>query len=249
MDRDKYSSIGHRQFLFCNPISDEKFNKIINLLELKSDDKVLDIGAGKFEILIRLIEKYNIKGTGIEIFDGYCKLVEQQISDRISTSKIEIVNEDAKEFIKKQNDYKYDHGICTGATHIFGGFINTIDTLKQYVKSGGYLLIGDCYWKKEPSKEYLEVLGADISDYNSHYNNIQLGEELGLIPLWSTVANQDEWDEYECGYTMSVENYCYENPEDADCKEMLQRIRNWRKIYFNMGRDTLGFGLYLFRNQ
>jgi hypothetical protein len=52
----------------------------------------------------------------------------------------------------------------------------------------------------------------------------------------------------ECGYAMSIENYCFENLEDYECKEMLQKIREWRKVYFNMGRDILGFGLYIFRN-
>lgn len=47
---------------------------------------------------------------------------------------------------------------------------------------------------------------------------------------------------------MSIETYCYENLEDADCQEMLQKIKDWRKTYFSIGRDTLGFGLYLFRN-
>jgi hypothetical protein len=30
---------------------------------------------------------------------------------------------------------------------------------------------------------------------------------------------------------------------------MLERIRGWRETYRRWGRDTLGFGLYLFRQR
>lgn len=99
-----------------------------------------------------------------------------------------------------------------------------------------------------PSSDYLNFLGAKESDYNTHYINIKKAEELGLISLWSSVANYDDWDEYECLYSMSIENYCYENKDDPDCDELFKRIREWRQIYFSMGRDILGFGIYLFRN-
>jgi hypothetical protein len=95
----------------------------------------------------------------------------------------------------------------------------------------------------------LEALGgADESECTSHAATVQVGEDLGLIPLWSYVANDDEWDDYEWLYSSSIENYCFENPEDPDREAMLQRIRAWRKTYLTWGRDTLGFGLYLYRN-
>ena len=37
------------------------------------------------------------------------------------------------------------------------------------------------------------------------------------------------------------------NPHDPDAQAMLERIRPWREAYLRWGRDTLGFGLYLFR--
>jgi len=48
---------------------------------------------------------------------------------------------------------------------------------------------------------------------------------------------------------MSMEKYCYENPNDPDCNSMLNKIKSWKRTYLTWGRDTLGFGLYLFQNQ
>ena len=81
-----------------------------------------------------------------------------------------------------------------------------------------------------------------------HTQNIFTAEDYGLIPLWSTVANEDDFDAYEWLYSKSIEDYCYMTPEDPDCPAMLGKIRSWREMYLKWGRDTLGFGLYLFRN-
>jgi len=37
-----------------------------------------------------------------------------------------------------------------------------------------------------------------------------------------------------------------ERPEDPDVPAMLERIRRWRDGYLHWGRETLGFGVYLF---
>ena len=44
-----------------------------------------------------------------------------------------------------------------------------------------------------------------------------------------------------------VERYARNNPDDPDCPAMVTRIRRWRDAYLRWGRDTLGFGLYLFQ--
>lgn len=248
MDRNKFSHIGHSHHKFYNPINETKVERILNFVNLNQLDKVIDVGSGKCEILIRLIEKYNIIGTGIELYEGFVKEAQKNAANRIDDKNLILVNEDAKEFLSKNTDLLFDMGICIGATHALGGFEHTIKELKKCVKNGGYIIIGEGYWKVKPSSEYLNALESDESELNTHYGNIKIAEELGLVSLWSTVASEDDWDEYECLYSMSIENYCYDNPEDRDSQEMLQRIRSWRKTYFSMGRETLGFGLYLFRN-
>lgn len=248
MDRNKFSHIGHSHHKFYNPISNEKMDTILNSVNLKPSDKVIDIGSGKCELLIRLIEKYKIIGTGVELYEGFIKEAQQNAAGRININDLMLINKDAKEVIPNNEDSQYAMGICVGSTHALGGLEATLKGLRKCVKNGGYIIIGEGYWKTKPSSEYLKALDSDESELNSHYGNIKLAEELGLISLWSVTASDDDWDAYECLYSMSIENYCFDNPEDPDCIEMLERIRNWRNTYFSMGRDTLGFGLYLFRN-
>jgi SAM-dependent methyltransferase len=242
MDRNKFSAIAHRNHAFSNPISESKIMKMLEIVSPKATEKVIDIGAGKCELLIRLVENYHVSATAIEIYDG-------SIEEAKRNASIKFVVGNATVAVERCESDGYDIGICIGSTHALGGLEPTLQTLKRLVKKNGYILIGEGYWKQTPSPEYLEALGgADESECRSHEDTVKAGEELGLIPLWSYVANDDDWDDYEWLYSMSVENYCLENPDDPDCDAMLQRIRTWRRTYLKWGRDTLGFGLYLYRN-
>ena len=249
MDRNRFSAIAHRNHAFSNPLSEEKIMKMIRRVSPKPQDKIIDIGAGKCELLIRLVEDYQISATAIELYDGSIEEAKRRASSRIPAGSIEYIVEDANVAVERCEQGQYDIGICIGSTHALGGLESTIQTLKRLVKKNGYILIGEGYWKQTPSAEYLEALGgADESECKSHADTVKAGEDLGLIPLWSYVANEDDWDDYEWLYSSSIENYCLENPDDPDFEAMLERIRTWRQTYLKWGRDTLGFGLYLYRN-
>lgn len=248
MDRNKFSAIAHRDHAFCNPISESKINAMIQLTKLTPDDKAIDIGAGTSELLIRYIEKYNILATAIELYEGSIETARNRANGRISLDRIQFVNEDAKQVMDNYSIPEFRLGVCIGSTHAVGDLAATLQALRKCVHPGGYILVGEGYWKKNPPHEYLQALGAQLEDLKTHHENVKLGEQLGLTPLYSVVASEDDWDAYEGLYASSIENYCYENPNDPDVEAMLTRIRSWRNTYLEWGRDTLGFGLYLFRN-
>jgi len=247
LDRNKFSAIAHRDHAFYNPLSEEKINRVINFLSLNPSDNVIDIGAGKGEFLLRVIEKYHSQGVAIEQYDGFTELLQSNAADRGVVANIEIIQEDAEQAVKTFTQ-QYKVGVCIGSSHSLGGYQQTIESLKNLVVQGGYIIIGELYWRKKPDQEYLEFLGMDEQDLFHHAETIFTAEEYGLIPLWSTVANKDDFDAYEWLYSKSIEDYCFNNPSDIDCPAMLERIRSWRNMYLKHGRDTLGFGLYLYRN-
>ena len=54
----KFTTIAHKNHLYCSPISKEKVDRILEVLNLPPDSSVIDIGCGKAEILLRLVELY-----------------------------------------------------------------------------------------------------------------------------------------------------------------------------------------------
>jgi hypothetical protein len=133
-----------------------------------------------------------------------------------------------------------------GATHAYGSYRGALNALQRAVVPGGRILLGEGYWKREPDPGYLAVLGAKPTDYTDHAGNVSAGIDAGLISLYSCASSDDEWDHYEGLYARAIERHAIAHPDDPDCAEMLTRIRTWRGAYLRWGRDTLGFGLYLF---
>jgi hypothetical protein len=136
--------------------------------------------------------------------------------------------------------------VMLGASGIAGGMAGICRQLKAWTKSGGYVMIGEGYWRQRPSSEYLALLGGPDAQFLDHRGNVQAGVDAGLVPMHATTASPDEWDEYEWKYCRSVERYVREQPDDPDARAMLDRSRRWRDAYLRWGRDTLGFAVYLF---
>lgn len=247
LDRNKFSAIAHINHVFYSPVNPTKIDKVIELLSLTDNDKIIDIGSGIGEILLRIIEKYGSTGIAIEHYGNFAEQLKVNAKNRGVLNNIEVIPQDANLAIKTINQ-EFNVGICIGSSHALGGYHKTIESLSNIVVKGGYIVLGELYWRKKPHAEYLEFLGGDEVDILSHSENIFKAQEYGLIPLSSSVSNEDDWDSYEWLYSKSIEDYCYNNPDDPDCPQMLERIRSWREMYLKWGRETLGFGIYLFRN-
>ena len=74
-----------------------------------------------------------------------------------------------------------------------------------------------------------------------------VGEEEGLVPLYSVASNQDDWDRYETLQWHAAAEYASGNPDDPDVPELVARVAHDREVYLRWGRETLGWALYLFR--
>ncbi|ANE45585.1 methyltransferase [Paenibacillus swuensis] len=247
MDRNRFSQIAHRLHDFHNPVSEDKIERIIRLLPLQAGQTVLDIGAGKAELLFRIVERFGAHGIAIEEHEGSMDDAKRRAFGRIHEEEVTFLREDAKLVLPQLGEHMMDLGICIGSSHALGGLDATLEALNTMVRPGGYVLLGEGYWKKTPDAVYLEALGATEDSMLTHNGNIEAAMKAGMIPLYSLVASEDDWDAYESLYAYSAEQYAFEHPENPDREAMLARIREWQRMYRQWGRDTMGFGLYLMR--
>ena len=104
------------------PISDTKMAKSIEALELRADQRVLDVGCGCGEILIRLCKRYPIQGIGIDSSSEHIAEALRRAKGRVSDSTIRFVEADARSFHVEPDSF--DLAICMGSTHEFEVILN-----------------------------------------------------------------------------------------------------------------------------
>jgi len=90
MDIWKYYDITHKKHSDLNPMSKDKLDKLFLLLDLVPNSRVLDIGCGKGESLIRLAELFNISGIGVDLSPYFSKDCKENINKRVPGSDIKI---------------------------------------------------------------------------------------------------------------------------------------------------------------
>ncbi|WP_379127009.1 SAM-dependent methyltransferase [Paenibacillus sp. sgz500958] len=248
MDHNQFSAIGHSRQKFNNPMSEAKLVHTLSLLQLKPGARVLEIGAGQGELARRLVHMYDTAVDAVENSAYAIEEAHKRTSQQSPESRIHFIEEDAGTYLATVENGTYDAAICIASTHALESMANTLSLFSKAVRPGGSILIGDGYWKKKPDASYLGALGSEENELRHYDTTVLLGERYGLTPLWSTVASEDDWDRFEWNYSLSIEQYCQDHPDDPSVPEMRENIRNWRRTYLTWGRDTLGFGLFLYRN-
>jgi SAM-dependent methyltransferase len=244
MDIWKFYDVTHRYHEVCNPMSGAKLDELIKLLGLDPGSAVLDIACGKGELITRLAEQYEISGIGVDI-SPYCVTdAEQKLKERVPGAQIRILNMDGADYHPNEI---FDLTMCVGASWVYKGHRGTLSALKAMTKPGALVLVGEPFWLKNPDEAYLVAEDLTRDMFGTHHQNILIGQDEGLVPLYTTVSNQDDWDRYETLQWYAAETYARDNPDDPDISEILTRVAQGRKNYLGWGRDTLGWAIYLFR--
>lgn len=167
--------------VFNSPISSEKADRLVQLLELRPGSCALDAGCGTGEFLLRVVAHHEVNGVGVDRDSRCIAAAQANAADRGLASRCEFRAADVS--VMEAGSGAFDPGICIGATHAFGAgdaaYPNTIERLKHFVLAGGYVLIGESYWKQEPPPEYLKLLGDPVGIYRDHAGNISFAEERG----------------------------------------------------------------------
>jgi len=137
--------------------------------------------------------------------------------------------------------------MCIGASWIYKGHRGTLSALKTMTKPDALILVGEPFWLQDPDDAYLDAENLTRDMFGTHYENVLVGEDEGLFPLYTMVSNQDDWDRYETLQWYAAEKYARDNPDDPDVSEILTRVARGRTNYLHWGRDTVGWAMYLFR--
>jgi SAM-dependent methyltransferase len=246
MDMWKFYDITHREHVVCNPASEEALARLVELLRLPPSARVVDIGCGKGEFLIRLAEAYGARGTGVDISPFFIRAAEARLKARAPAANVTFAQMDGADF-RPDTPHSFSLASCIGASWIFGGHAGTLDALVSMVEPGGWVITGEPYWLREPSEDYLAASGATRDAFGTHASNAEAGERRGLDLVYTLVSGQVDWDDYEGLQWYATAEHARAHPDDPDLPELIRRVAKNKEVYLRWGRDTVGWAIYAFR--
>ena len=234
----------------CNsPLSLRRAESLIAALNLSAQDRVLDAGCGTGAFLIEAIDVSGAVGQGLDLDQAALAAARERALRRGVDERCQFQAADLRTDALEAN--AFDAAICLGASHSFAdaerAYPATLEALTKSLRPGGRLLIGEGFWQQPPSEAYRAHLGDPIGIYLNHQGNVDAGVARGLIALHASTSDTQEWDDFEWGHIARAEQQAIAHPNDPDTAARLQSTRRWRDGYLRWGRDTLGFGFYLFQ--
>ncbi len=250
MDPWKFYDITHRDHVICNPTGVAKLETLVRLLDLPRNPRVLDIACGKGELFLRLAETYGgqsgagFRGAAVDISPFCIAELRASASRRVPAAEVELLEMAGADYGAEPGSF--DLACCLGASWVFSGHRGTLRTLREAVRPGGQILVGEPFWIADPSPDYLAWSRMRREEFGTHAENVQAGEAEGLVPLLALVSNGDDWDTYESLQWRAAARHAEANPDDPDLTELLDRVNHSRHEYLTWGRQTLGWALYLF---
>ncbi len=243
MEIFRYFDITHIDHHILNPMNDQKLDELVELLDLPPGSRLLDIGCGKAELLIRACRRWGCRGMGLDLSSPFVAEARKRVDRAGLAESIGIVQQDGATYAGDPD--AFDVVACLGASFIWGGFGPTLKALGSWTRPGGLVLSGEPYWRQAPDPAYCEAAGVTPDVYGTHAENVQTILDEGLTFLYAMASSEDDWDRYEGLQSRAAERFACAHPDDPDVAEVLARCRHDRDSYLRWGRNTLGWAIYV----
>jgi SAM-dependent methyltransferase len=242
MDPFLYTFIGHRGMDHCNPLAATSVDDLIAGLDTPPGGLAADIGCGKGELLFRLHELLGLRAIGVDVSPH---MIDDARRRAASRNPAAVFHQASGSGFQPPSPLAV--AACLGASQAFHGVASAIARLAGWLAPGGYLILGEGYWRAEPSADFLARLGGSRDELPDEAGILALAASAGLTHIQTTRTSTAEFDRYEHAHAAAVESYAADHPVDAQAAAMLARRRAWTELYERGGRDFIGFGLFLFR--
>jgi SAM-dependent methyltransferase len=234
VDRDTVSAITHGDLPFASPLSERDIDDAIAALRLPPASTALDVGCGNGEVLARVKHRHKVLAMGVEPSPRSAALARERIAlvHQAPLAEIDPV------------EGAWDLVICIASSHAFGTWADALAGLRRLARPGGHGLVGEGFWRRAPSDEYLALLGARADELPDHDGLLERAGAVGWEVLEERIASDADWAAYEETLIANGERHLAE--EDApELREWVERAR--RRWQHPDGRDTLGFALLTLR--
>lgn len=208
---------------------------LLQRLDLRPGQRVLDLGCGWGELLLRAVAAAGegTTGTGVDthllaLERGRALAAERGLGGRVA-------------FTAGQSaDWRdpRDRVLCVGASHAWPAIQEALSALTEVVAPGGRLLFGDGCWERPPTQAAAALFGEHVI---ALADVVALAVGAGWRVLHLSTADQREWDDFEARWRAGRQEWLLTNPEDARAAEVRRELDAQLHQYVNVYRGVLGF--------
>jgi cyclopropane fatty-acyl-phospholipid synthase-like methyltransferase len=234
------SVAAHEGLPFANPLADADVAAAIGALNLPDGAVVVETGCGSAEMLARVLEAYpSARGVGVDLDADWLARARANLDARLPGRDVTLVHASAEEAGLEPGGY--DAVVNVASSHAHGGYPAALGALAALARPGGVVLLGEGFWLREPSEEFLEALGGATRDELGTLDELhEHAGRAGLEPELVATASEDDWARYEEGLAANAQRR-----GDEESLAYARRILERRALPH--GTTTLGFALLVLR--
>ncbi|MEX9943563.1 methyltransferase domain-containing protein [Providencia rettgeri] len=243
LDIPRIFTISESEHRIHNPFTEEKYATLGRVLRMKPDTHILDLGSGSGEMLCTWARDHAITGVGIDMSQLFSKQARRRAEKLGVSSRVQFIHNDAAGYVAEE---KFDVVACIGATWIAGGFAGTVGLLAQSLKPGGFMLIGEPYWRQLPeTDEIAQACGVStIADLLTLPGLVSAFDGLGYDVVEMVLADQEGWDRYEAAKWLTMRRWLEANPDDSFAAEIRVELTVSPKRHVTYAREYFGWGVF-----
>jgi SAM-dependent methyltransferase len=232
--------VAERDHELQNPTSPEKIRLLGDYLRLTGESRVLDVACGKGGPARILAGIHGCRVLGIELLPAFADEARRRVAAAGLDSVVEVRTADAAEV--ELEPEAWDAALCLGASFVWGTIADAAAALRPAVRRGGFVAIGEPYWRLWPLLD-----GTQDQGYVALDETVARFEGAGFATTGVIAASDDDWDHYESQHWRAVEEWLAEQPDHPGAGEFRARHERFRRDYFAFKRALLGWAIFVGR--
>lgn len=241
MDFFELQDIAETNIEIFSPCSAERILELGSYLKLDDSSRVIDFGCGTGELLAIWGRKLGVSGIGIDIRVSCIERAEAKISSLRLNDQIDIIHGRVSDY--SLDDSSFDIAICLTSSYTWGGFAQSLASMKKAIKPGGKVVIGEPHWLSDRVK-------IDISSKEPFFTErelLKIARQQGFDFEFMFRASRDDLDAYESRLWRGYIDWLETNPDHPDKGHVIEHLHKIQNNYFEFDRDNFGWAIYVLK--